>query len=265
MSPSTPRQQLAARLPLHILVADDNLVNRTVMLRLLSQLGYQADLAENGREVIAALERRHYDIVLMDVQMPELDGLETTRLIHQRWVRGSRPRIIAITANDLPEDRESCLRVGMDGYLVKPLQIDTLQAMLVHWGNSLLSEGTHGDIAAAANDEFASLLQLRAAYPEGESDIVSELIDLFLEDTPVRLGALRQAIRQSADRTLAQAGHSLKGSCAMMGAKHMAELCAELERLGHTNALGGAEVLLNALESEFTRVSLVLARLRRGS
>ena len=100
-------------------------MNQKVALHLLSQLGYQADLAENGREVIAALERQHYDIVLMDVQMPELNGLETTRLIHQQWLGGSRPRIIAITANNLSEDRESCLGAGMDDYLAKPLQIES--------------------------------------------------------------------------------------------------------------------------------------------
>ena len=137
--------------------------------------------------------------------------------------------------------------------------------MLVRWGSSLLSPGDSRNTPKEAGGEFASLIQLRATYSGGECDIVTELIDLFLEDTPLRLEALRQAIRQSADQTLKQAGHSLKGSCGVIGAKHMADLSAELERLGHANTLIGAEAVLNALESEFARVCLVLAGLRQGS
>ena len=116
--------------PLRILLAEDNAVNQKVALRLLQQLGYQADVAWNGLEALAALERQAYDVILMDVQMPELDGLDTTRRIGKRLEPDERPRIIAMTANALPEDREACLAAGMEDYLAKPIRPDELAAAL---------------------------------------------------------------------------------------------------------------------------------------
>jgi PAS domain S-box-containing protein len=118
------------RLPLRILLAEDNAVNQKLALLLLEKLGYHADLAENGLEAIEALERGPYDVVLMDVQMPELDGLEATRRICRRWPAGRRPRIIAMTANAMQEDREACFEAGMDEYLAKPIRPDDLSAAL---------------------------------------------------------------------------------------------------------------------------------------
>jgi signal transduction histidine kinase/DNA-binding response OmpR family regulator len=116
--------------PLRILLAEDNLVNQKVALRLLSQMGYRADVAANGVEVIAALNRQVYDVVLMDVQMPEMDGLEATRQICARWKKGERPHIIAMTANALQGDREMCLEAGMDDYVSKPIRVlDLVQAL----------------------------------------------------------------------------------------------------------------------------------------
>lgn len=113
---------------LRILLAEDNLVNQKVMLRMLKKLGYTADIASNGLEVLNALEHRHYDVILMDIQMPEMDGLETARTIRQRWPKG--PKIIAVTAHALKEDREMCLQAGMDGYISKPIRIEVLRSTL---------------------------------------------------------------------------------------------------------------------------------------
>jgi PAS domain S-box-containing protein len=115
---------------LRILLAEDNAVNQKLALRLLERLGYKADLAENGLEVLKALERQPYDVVLMDVQMPELDGLDATRQICERWPEGERPRIIAMTANAMQEDREACLAAGMDDYVAKPIRPDELAEAL---------------------------------------------------------------------------------------------------------------------------------------
>ncbi|MEO6742974.1 MAG: GAF domain-containing protein [Caldimonas sp.] len=117
---------MAARHPLRILLAEDNVVNQKLALRLLQQMGYRADLASNGVEAIECLERQPYDVVLMDVQMPEMDGLEASRRITARWSNGARPRIVAMTANAMQGDREECLAAGMDDYVTKPIRVDAL-------------------------------------------------------------------------------------------------------------------------------------------
>jgi CheY-like chemotaxis protein len=116
--------------PLRILLAEDNAVNQKVALRLLERLGYGADVASNGLQAIEALERQPYDVVLMDVQMPELDGLDASRRICERWPPETRPRIIAMTANAMPEDREACLAAGMDDYVAKPIRPEELARAL---------------------------------------------------------------------------------------------------------------------------------------
>ncbi|MBD2744099.1 response regulator [Coleofasciculus sp. FACHB-1120] len=118
--------QRAAQFPLRILLAEDNIVNQKVALYLLSQMGYQADIASNGLEVLEALHRQSYDVVLMDVQMPEMDGLTATRRIIGEWLPASRPRIVAMTANAMQGDREECLKAGMDDYLSKPIRTEEL-------------------------------------------------------------------------------------------------------------------------------------------
>jgi CheY-like chemotaxis protein len=117
---------LAGRHPLRILLAEDNVVNQKLALRLLRQMGYRADLARNGIEAIECIEREPYDLVLMDVQMPEMDGLEASRRITRRWNAQERPRIVAMTANAMQGDREACLAAGMDDYLTKPIRVEAL-------------------------------------------------------------------------------------------------------------------------------------------
>jgi CheY-like chemotaxis protein len=117
---------LAERHPLRILLAEDNVVNQKLALRILQRMGYRADLASNGIEAIESVQRQTYDVVLMDVQMPEMDGLEATRRICKRWPAGERPRIVAMTANAMQGDRDMCLAAGMDDYLTKPIRVDRL-------------------------------------------------------------------------------------------------------------------------------------------
>jgi CheY-like chemotaxis protein len=116
--------------PLRILLAEDNAVNQKLALRLLQQMGYRADVAGNGIEAVEALDRQSYDVILMDVQMPEMDGLEASRQICQRWAADERPRIVAMTANAMEGDREMCLQAGMDDYITKPIRPDALVAVL---------------------------------------------------------------------------------------------------------------------------------------
>jgi signal transduction histidine kinase len=125
---------LAQRLPLRLLLADDNPINQKVGLSVLGKLGYRADLANNGLEVLHALEQKVYDVLFLDVQMPEMDGLEAARQICLRWTPEKRPRIIAMTGNALMGDRERCLAAGMDDYIAKPVRVAELQAAIEHWG-----------------------------------------------------------------------------------------------------------------------------------
>jgi CheY-like chemotaxis protein len=132
--PSAPATQIdpdmAQRHPLRILLAEDNVVNQKLALRFLQQMGYRADVASNGIEAVESVERQVYDVVLMDVQMPEMDGLEAARRICARWSADERPRIVAMTANAMQGDREMCLAAGMDDYLTKPIRVDRLVAAL---------------------------------------------------------------------------------------------------------------------------------------
>ncbi|MGZ5278010.1 MAG: response regulator, partial [Caldimonas sp.] len=127
---STIDAEMAARHPLRILLAEDNVVNQKLALRLLQQMGYRADLASNGIEAIECVERQPYDVVLMDVQMPEMDGLEAARRITRRWSERERPRIVAMTANAMQGDREECMGAGMDDYIAKPIRVEQLIASL---------------------------------------------------------------------------------------------------------------------------------------
>ena len=124
--------QMASRHPLRILLAEDNLVNQKLALRLLSQMGYAADVVTNGALAVDSVEHQPYDVVLMDVQMPEMDGLEASRRIVARWSHSAdRPRIVAMTANAMHGDREACLAAGMDDYVTKPIRVDALVAALL--------------------------------------------------------------------------------------------------------------------------------------
>jgi CheY-like chemotaxis protein len=125
---------MAERLPLRILVAEDNALNQRLLLRLLARMGYRADVAGNGIEAVEAIERQPYDLIFMDMQMPEMDGLEATGAIRSRAERAQQPHIIALTANAAAGDRERCLRAGMDDYLPKPIQIPDLVTIIERWG-----------------------------------------------------------------------------------------------------------------------------------
>jgi CheY-like chemotaxis protein len=122
---------MAERHPLRILLAEDNVVNQKLALRLLSQMGYAADVVGNGQLAIEAVERQTYDLVLMDVQMPEMDGLEASRRITAKYKADERPRIVAMTANAMQGDREACLAAGMDDYVTKPIRVEALVAALM--------------------------------------------------------------------------------------------------------------------------------------
>jgi len=264
---------LGQRLPLRILLAEDNTVNQKLALRLLERMGYRADVAANGLEVLEALLRQSYDVILMDVQMPEMDGLEASRAIHEGWAAEQRPRIVAMTANAMQGDREECLAAGMDDYLTKPIQINALQEALERAG--LRAKKRTRDLklvevaAPTADDgrqeastpalDQAVLSELRQLQGEGEPDIVQELAEAFQFETPPLLEALRQAIVEGHPEQLKRAAHNLRGSSNNLGARTMAALSAELEAIGKKGTVEQATELVTRLEQEYQRVCQALA------
>jgi CheY-like chemotaxis protein len=240
---------------LRILLAEDNAVNQKVALLLLGRLGYRADVAWNGLEALQALEHQTYDVVLMDVQMPELDGLDATRRICERWPTGRRPRIVAMTANAMEEDREACFAAGMDDYVAKPIKPDELARALQDARPVERKDG--GDaLDGTALDGLREL---------GGDDFVGELIDTFLRDAPDLLAALRRSLDDHDVDELRRAAHTLKSNGATFGAGDFSELCSRLEGQARTGELDGASELVDHIEQEYARLEHDLAALRAGA
>jgi CheY-like chemotaxis protein/HPt (histidine-containing phosphotransfer) domain-containing protein len=257
---------LARRLPLRVLLADDNPINQKVGLTVLQKLGYHADIAANGVEVLRALEQKAYDILFLDVQMPEMDGLEAARQIHQRWSADKRPRIIAMTGNALKGDREKCLQAGMDDYISKPVRISELQSALQHWGAKKTRKSdpvllSRSKSAAAENlVDPALIAELRNMPPSNGVGMLQEMVDLFLEGAPQRLAQISQSINDGP--MLAFHAHALKSMSLNLGAKRIVELSQKLEELGRTRNLHGAPALFQELESAFAQTKTHLLTLR---
>jgi signal transduction histidine kinase/DNA-binding response OmpR family regulator len=252
-----------AAVPLRILLAEDNELNQRVAIRLLERLGHRADIASTGLEALARLEHAVYDVVLMDVQMPELDGLEASRTICRRWPAGQRPRIIAMTAEAMQGDREKCLAAGMDDYIVKPVTLEQLSTALAKCrprrdpvtDQSRLSTVPLAEASEAIADPMPDrtvLDQLREDL--GGIEPLRELIVTFLERTPLVLAALREAAARADLGEIRRTAHMLKGTSAMLGGRALAEQCGELERLGETGVVGDAVARVTAIEAAYRKV-----------
>jgi signal transduction histidine kinase/CheY-like chemotaxis protein/HPt (histidine-containing phosphotransfer) domain-containing protein len=255
-------EPISARSGLQILLAEDNEVNQQLALLLLERLGYRADVASNGVEAIAALRARRYDIVLMDVEMPELDGLETSRRIHAEW-RDRRPWIIAMTANALQGDREQCLEAGMDDYLSKPIRSEELAATLARSAPSdredrhdLPDTQTVDEAIAPTADgavlDPAALSQLRETA--GEASVMRELIDAFLQNAPSLMGELTSDEAEDVRR----AAHTLKSNARTFGAIELADVCQKLEERARAGELHGAAELAQQIEEHYERAAAAL-------
>jgi len=257
---------LSRRLPLRLLLADDNPINQKVGLSVLNKLGYRADLANNGLEVLKALEQKIYDLLFLDVQMPEMDGLEAARKICERWPADKRPRIIAMTGNALLGDREKCLAAGMDDYISKPVRIAELQAALERWGPQRSSQGDTTWLArakAATTEELldqSMISELRAMPASDGLTMLQELVDLFLEGAPARLEQIDRSLADPAE--LAFHAHALKSMSLSLGATRLIKLSQKLEVLGNSGSLDGAKDLLQEMQTAFAQTKTQLLPLR---
>ena len=247
-------EELASRHPLRILLAEDNVVNQKLAIRLLEKLGYRADIAGNGLEALEALERQTYDLLLSDVQMPEMDGLEATRQILQRWPAGERPWIIAMTAEAMSGDRERCLAAGMNDYVAKPIRVDELVAAIKRTPRR--ASGSSTRVADPSPDGLIdeAVLARLADGTGGDEGFVSELIEQFVADAPRLVAAARAGLDAGDAGEVRRAAHTLKSNAATFGAHALAWRSRELEDAAKRGALEGASEQVDAMGSELDLV-----------
>jgi two-component system, sensor histidine kinase and response regulator len=274
-----------AALPLiraRVLMAEDNGVNQVVARNMLKVMGCSFDIVQNGKEAFEAVQKGGYDIVLMDCQMPVMDGYDATRAIRQ-WEASHRPPdaghmpipIVALTANALVGDAEVCLAAGMNDHLAKPYSRKQLTSVMARWLPPHLVEGTcqpepggcketapPAAAIEAARDEALVLDQsaldnIRAVDDDGS--VLAEVVRMYLDEAPLQLGGLRQALTLSSGKDLARIAHALKSSSFNVGAKQLGELCRDLERQGHEAQFTEAAVSVGAIERQYKKLTAMLA------
>jgi CheY-like chemotaxis protein/HPt (histidine-containing phosphotransfer) domain-containing protein len=277
-------RDLGRRLPLRILLVEDYPANQKLALKLLDRLGYTAAVADNGVKALAQLERQSYDLVLMDRQMPEMDGLEATRRIRAREEALGLPpvHIVAMTANAIQGDRELCIAAGMDDYISKPIRVEALVAAIgkarpqadasptlvppppaaVDDGAARADSGSYADGDAAVDRRMLDEL---LALAGGDHDFVAEMIDSYLTTAPDLLQKLRDASAQQDAAGLRLAAHTLKSGSKDMGATALADLFSRLETLGQQGELAAAAALIAQVDARFPQVAAALTAARNGS
>jgi PAS domain S-box-containing protein len=258
-SPAAPREShaataadatLAGRVPLHILLAEDNVVNQKVALLMLRRFGYRADLASNGREAIAAVLRQPYDVVLMDVQMPEVDGLAAARRIRDEVAAELQPRIIALTADT---DRSSCLSAGMDDYVQKPLNMEKLRVALERCADPVSRPRATQIDALPEAIERKALESLKRLRGEGGGEVVAELVADLARKGPALIAEMRRAVETENPTGLRVALIRLRGVTHPLGAIQLERLGADLDWLARSGSLAAALPLLALFETELER------------
>jgi len=263
--PDQAKQNFASRRPLRVLLCDDNFINQKVAIRILQQLGYEPDLATNGREALDALGQKPYDMIFMDVMMPEMDGLEATRAIRefqQTCDKGnfnSRIVIIAMTAQAMQGDREKCIAAGMDDYLAKPIRPNDVRAVIERWSVEVSSPAPAPPVPPRGTDastdaetlpvEMDRLLDLGG----GDAESLRELVDLYLKQTTGQLAQLESAVKANKAEEVRQVAHSCAGASATLGMRRLVPLLRELERQGKSGQFTNAEQLCAEATREFKR------------
>jgi len=259
----------SAMLSARILLVDDNEINQKVAARILGQIGYQPDLAENGRKALDALDKKNYDLVFMDVMMPEMDGLEATRNIRERQKNpaghpsyGSRIIIIAMTAHAMQSDREKCLAAGMDDYLAKPIRPADIRGIIEKWslpGSSPLEIPvvTVAKVEPAAEPpvEMDRLNDLT----DGNADSLRELADMYFKQTTTQFEQIKTALAANNGGEVRRVAHSCAGASATLGMKRLGQLMRDLEKAGADGALTEAAQICENAAREYAEVKKFLA------
>jgi PAS domain S-box-containing protein len=249
---------------LHVLVVEDNPVNQAVAMEMLATLGCTWGLAANGREALEAIAQDIYDVVLMDCQMPDMDGFEATRALREREAAAGAPRlpVIALTAHAMAGDREQCLAAGMDGYLAKPYGQQQLEETIRHHVEH--QREVAAAPAAAVSDtvgeglDRSALDNIRALDKSGGSAVLRRLIGIYLKSAPELVRAMRHAADAGDAAAVGRAAHSLKSSSLNVGAARLGSLCREIETAAKSTPPATSVALVAALESEYLRVAQLL-------
>ncbi|MFN7927217.1 MAG: response regulator [Blastocatellia bacterium] len=243
-----------------ILLVEDNSVNQQLAYKLLQKAGHEVQIARNGKIACEMVETGAFDLVLMDIQMPEMDGYEASARIRAEEKQGHLP-IIAMTANALAGDYERCLAAGMDDYITKPLKASELQAVVQRWMTATVPPVAAPPPMIALQEEApVELAQLRQ-LTENDEDFLRELVTLYLEDAPLRMSRLRAAIAAATTPAIKSEAHGLKGASGNLSAVRLQQLFARLEQAAAQTDLPQVNAVWQATEAEFHRVEAYFRRL----
>ena len=239
---------------LRILLTEDNLVNQKLAVRLLEKRGHSITVANNGREAIEAIERDQFDVILMDVQMPEIDGFEATKLIRANELKtGGHLPIVAMTAHAMKGDRERCLDVGMDGYIAKPLHPTELFEVVEHLGSPSNAVASTSELSHAATvaafDQNTALNNVG-----GDMDMLKEIIEIYLQECPGWLQAIQEGLKSGDTDKVHRTAHTLKGGVGTFGPTTARDLAEKLEIMGRNKDLAGGEDILTQLEAAISEL-----------
>jgi len=247
---------------MHILVADDDTGSRELLTELLRHSGHSVTAVVDGREALAALTKDTFEIVLMDEEMPGMNGLEATRAILQGTAPGQkRPIIVGISGNSTHEDEQRCLAAGMDAFFAKPIRAAELFSLLAALARRQESSAFELADSATADSPPENLADTLRRATGGNEKIARSLVKTFLADTPKKLSLLRRAVSEKDAEILATVAHSLKGSLALIGAQKAAGTARNLQAMGRLGNLSGAAAEFRVLESEFKELGRELLAL----
>jgi len=274
-APPPPKadQPLAERLPLKILLCDDNTINQKVAARILAQLGYKPDVANNGREGLEAIDKKPYDLVFMDVMMPEMDGLTATRAIRDRQKNpaanpnfAGRILVVAMTAHAQQSDKENCLASGMDDYLAKPIRPADVRGIIEKWAAPATP-------AAEAKSTPMAKIETPAAPAEeppvdmsrmndltgGDPAMLNELVEMFYKQTSQQMKQIEDAVRAGDATQVRHVAHSCKGASATLGMTQLSKLMLALEKMGVEGQLTNAPKFCEDAALEYKRIEKFLS------
>jgi CheY-like chemotaxis protein/HPt (histidine-containing phosphotransfer) domain-containing protein len=251
IKPYQVADKISIKYPLRILIAEDNVVNQKVAVQLLERIGYRADVVANGYEVIEAVKKFSYDIIFMDLLMPEMNGLSASSIIRERCRGGNCPKIIAMTANAMKEDKDKCLAAGLDDFIAKPIRMDELQKTILHWGEAIHQQQSKTIFHPVLNlkncfVEESDLAFIKDISSAADAAFFVELIEAYSAELPLMIKQITSAAENGDFKNLYFYSHKLRGSSLTLGVKSIAGICDEIE-------LGAKEEKLNTRTKELCK------------